>query len=287
MIAIENERIRAAISEHGAELKKVYDKKRGMQFMWTGDRRYWNRVSPILFPIVGKLKNDSYTIDEKSYSLSQHGFLRDQEFTLVNNTKTMAHFMFASEGKFKDVYPYDFEVHIIYEISGNSLDVNWEVVNLEDEDMYFSIGAHPAFRVPMCEGETINDYYIDITPSDKPVERISLKGEVIPQQEISKLQLSAELFKNDAVIFSNIDEMVLKSSKNSHEVRMDFKDFPYVGVWSKYNSEDKSVAPFVCIEPWYGIADIFENEGDFKTKTGINKIAPKDMFECAYTMEFN
>lgn len=286
MIAIENDRIRVAISEKGAEVKKVYDKKKGFQFMWNGDRRYWGKVSPILFPIVGKLKDDTYTLDGKEYKLPKHGFLRDQEFTVDRKTDTMVHLMFASEGKFKDVYPYEFEVHVIYEVTDNMLDINWQIVNLEEKDMYFSIGGHPAFKVPMVEGETIKDYYLEIQPSDKPVERIEMNGETKLEENLEKVSLNPEMFEHDAIIFSNVDGIVLKSNTNSHEIRLDFKDFPYVGIWTKYMEEDKNVAPFVCIEPWYGIGDLFYTDGDLKNKVGINKIDPKDVFDCAYSIEF-
>ncbi|GHI00968.1 aldose 1-epimerase family protein [Neobacillus kokaensis] len=289
MIVIENEWLKVEISHHGAEVRKVTHKKNGLDYMWTGDPAYWGRVSPVLFPIVGRLQEDRYHLDSNTYEMSQHGFLRDVDFKVEEKTNTDVSFRFESEGRYLHVYPYEFKAKISYSLNEDLLAVRWDIENETNEDMYFSIGAHPAFRVPLLKNETMKDYSLDIIPAaNKDVVEFEIWNSLVREKgivnDLSTISLTDSLFVNDALIYSNIDQVTLTSNKSNHGVEVRFEGFPFVGIWSKYT--DGKIAPFVCIEPWYGIADTYNTTGNLKEKLGINKLQPSETFQAEYTMKF-
>ncbi|WP_160726201.1 aldose 1-epimerase family protein [Bacillus sp. USDA818B3_A] len=291
MIVIENDWLLVEITHQGAEVRKVKHKKNGLDYMWTGDKAYWGRVSPVLFPIVGRLKEDRYQIDGRTYEMPQHGFLRDVEFEVEEQTTTGVSFSFTSGGRYLHVYPYDFKAIIRYELNEDTLAVRWEIVNENKKEMYFSIGAHPAFKVPLFENEAIEDYNLYFTPApDKNVIEYELKDSLIYEKgkanNLSSIQLKDSLFAHDALVFSHIDQVKLESKNSEHGVVVSFEGFPFVGIWSKYSDTDGEMAPFVCIEPWYGIADTFDTTGNFKEKYGINNLKPRETFRAKHSMQF-
>src|SRR4051794_20178737 len=205
MIVIENGWLRVDISTDGAEVRKVKHKKNGLEYMWTGDPVYWGRVSPVLFPIVGRLKDNRYLLNGQTYEMSQHGFLRDVKFEVAEQTAAEVSFAFESAGRFLHIYPYEFKAIIRYRLEEDSLVVQWEIVNQNKEEMYFSIGAHPGFKVPLLENERIEDYLLHLTPSaDKMVLEYELKDSFISEKgalnDFSPVQLTDSLFTNDALI---------------------------------------------------------------------------------------
>ena len=169
--------------------------------------------------------------------------------------------------------------------------VQWEIVNENKEEMYFSIGAHPAFKIPLVENETIEDYRLNFTPAaNKNVMEYELKDSLIHERgtanDISTIQLKDTLFAHDALIYSNIDQITLESNKSGHGIEVLFEKFPYVGIWSKYMDTTGTIAPFVCIEPWYGIADTYNTSGNMKEKMGVNKLEAGETFQAEYKMKF-
>lgn len=291
MITIENEWLKVEIESHGAEVRKVKHKKNGLDYMWTGDNKYWGRVSPVLFPIVGRLKDDQYQINGQAYKMSQHGFLRDVEFHVLEQTATNAVFIFESAGRFSEVYPYEFKAIIRYILKEDSLIVHWEIVNENEKEMYFAIGAHPAFKIPLLENETIEDYCLHFIPAkNKRVMEYELQNSLLHEKgsinEIGTLPLTNKLFAHDALVYSNIDKISLVSKKSSHGVEVLLEDFTFVGIWSKYIPEDGSIAPFVCIEPWYGVADTYDTSGNFSEKFGNNKLETGNTFHSEYLIRF-
>jgi galactose mutarotase-like enzyme len=291
MIFIENDWLKVGIERHGAEVRNVMHKKKALDYMWTGDEAYWGRVSPVLFPIVGRLKEDQYQLDGQTYKMSQHGFLRDVKFDVSEQTSTTVSFMFESLGSFVHVYPYEFKAVIRYRLMADSLIVQWQILNENKEEMYFSIGAHPAFKVPLVENETIEDYHLNITPTEnKNVMEYELKNSLIYEKgtanDLSTIPLTTSLFAHDALIYSNIDKVTLVSNQSSHGVEVMFQGFPFVGIWSKYIETDGTIAPFVCIEPWYGIADTYDTIGNLKEKFGVNKLEAGETFQADYIVKF-
>jgi galactose mutarotase-like enzyme len=277
MLVIENDWLKVDIVRNGAEVREVKHKKNGLDYMWTGDNAYWGRVSPVLFPIVGRLKEDRYQLDDHTYKMSQHGFLRDVVFDVEEQTATTVSFVFESAGRFSLVYPYEFKAIIRY--------------LLKEEEMYFSIGAHPAFKIPLVENETIEDYSLNFTPAvNKNVMEYDLKDSLIHEKgtanDISTIQLKHTLFAHDALIYSNIDQITLESNKSGHGIEVLFEKFPFVGIWSKNMDTTGTIAPFVCIEPWYGIADTYNTSGNMKEKIGVNKLEAGETFQAEYKMKF-
>jgi galactose mutarotase-like enzyme len=292
MVVIENDWLKVDIVRQGAEVRKVMHKKNALDHMWTGDEAYWGRVSPVLFPIVGRLKEDHYQLNGQTYKMSQHGFLRDVEFAVAEQTSTTVSFVFESLGSFVHVYPYEFKAIIRYSLIEDSLIVQWQILNENKEEMYFSIGAHPAFKVPLVENETSEDYHLNFTPAaNKIVMEYELKNSLIEEKgtanNLSTIQLSDALFANDALIYSNIDKVTLVSSQSGHGVEVTLQGFPFVGIWSKYMETDGTIAPFVCIEPWYGIADTYDTTGNLKEKFGVNKLEAGETFQAEYIMKFH
>ncbi|CAH0345256.1 aldose 1-epimerase family protein [Bacillus sp. CECT 9360] len=291
LIVIENDWLQVEIVSNGAEVRKVKHKKNGLDYMWTGDKNYWGRVSPVLFPIVGRLMDDKYQHNGETYEMSQHGFLRDAEFDLDKQTTTNVSFVVESAGRYTNVYPYEFKAFIHYMLKEDSLIVHWEIVNESKEKMYFSIGAHPAFKMPVLDNETIKDYSLHFTPAaNKNVMEYELKDSLIhvkgTTNDISTIQLTDSLFANDALVYSNIDSITLTSNKSGHGVEVMLEKFPFVGIWSKYMDSAGTTAPFVCIEPWYGIADTYDSSGKMDEKLGVNALEIGETFQAEYKMKF-
>lgn len=291
VIGIENDWLKVEFLSNGAEIRKVTHKKTGLDYMWSGDDKYWGRVAPVLFPIVGRLKGDQYEFNGQTYSMSQHGFLRDVTFELHAKSETNISFDFESAGQYTSIFPFEFKAFIHYELKEDTLIVQWEILNENKEEMYFSIGAHPAFKVPLLENEAIEDYSLHFTPStNKNVIEYELKDSLIHEKgtanDISMIKISDSLFKDDALVYSNIDRIKLISTKSGHGVEVMFEAFPFVGIWSKYMEDFGTMAPFVCIEPWYGIADTYQSSGKLEEKLGINKLGIGENFKTDYKIKF-
>ncbi|MCT7628023.1 aldose 1-epimerase family protein [Aliarcobacter butzleri] len=277
---IKNSFIKVQIKSFGAELNSLKKCDENFEYIWQANSKYWARHSPVLFPIVGRLKEDSYFYKNKKYSLSQHGFARDKEFEIVQNEADFIEFRLKSDEKSLEFYPFFFELNIGYKLDKNSLIVSYKVKNKSDEKMYFSIGAHPAFNTQVCDFlefeniKTTKRYFLDE------------KGLIYKNQDLnlenSKLCLDKDLFKDDALVFndSTIKQITLKNIENKSRVKVKFDNFPYLGIWSKPND-----APFVCIEPWFGVADDENSNQKIEDKKGILSLEKEEEFFCFYTIE--
>ncbi|MDK2040278.1 aldose 1-epimerase family protein [Aliarcobacter butzleri] len=277
---IKNSFIKAQIKSFGAELNSLKKCDENFEYIWQANSKYWARHSPVLFPIVGRLKEDSYFYKNKKYSLSQHGFARDKEFEIVQNEADFIEFRLKSDEKSLEFYPFFFELNICYKLDKNSLIVSYKVKNKSDEKMYFSIGAHPAFNTQVGDFlefeniKTTKRYFLDE------------KGLIYKNQDLnlenSKLYLDKDLFKEDALVFndSNIKQITLKNIENKSRVKVKFDNFPYLGIWSKPND-----APFVCIEPWFGVADEQNSNQKIEDKKGILSLEKEEEFFCFYIIE--
>ncbi|MFW2578658.1 aldose 1-epimerase family protein [Aliarcobacter butzleri] len=277
---IKNSFITAQIKSFGAELNSLKKCDENFEYIWQANSKYWARHSPVLFPIVGRLKEDSYFYKNKKYSLSQHGFARDKEFEIVQNEADFIEFRLKSDEKSLEFYPFFFELDIGYKLDKNSLIVSYKVKNKSDEKMYFSIGAHPAFNTQVGDFlefeniKTTKRYFLDEKGLIYKNEDLNLEN--------SKLYLDKDLFKDDALVFndSNIKQITLKNIENKSRVKVKFDNFPYLGIWSKPND-----APFVCIEPWFGVADEKNANQKIEDKKGILSLEKEEEFFCFYTIE--
>ena len=283
MNRLENDFLIIETSKSGAELTRIFSKKQNKEILWNGDSKYWGRHSPILFPIVGRLKDNETIIDDKLYNMSQHGFARDMDFDLVNTTDNSITYKLTSNENTKKYYPYSFELIITYKLINNKVNIDWKVNNTNSCDMYFSIGAHPAFNI----NSNLEDYYLEFNTRDN-IENITLNGPYNDKytkiENLDILNLSNDILKNDTLIYTNIDGIKMKSKKEDYLVNVEFKDFPLVGIWSPYHKETNSMAPFICIEPWYGLCDNINSDKIFKNKKFINKLKSKETFNASYSI---
>ena len=276
---ISNSTLTATINHSGAELFSLKNNQ-NKEYIWEGNPKFWAKHSPVLFPIVGTLKNNSYTIDGKEYQLSRHGFARDMEFQLIDRTENSAIFSLNSTPETLKKYPFDFELQLIYTLKEASLNIEYKVINKDNSKMPFSIGAHPAIALPdnfenyafQFEKEEILKYYLlenDLISNQTKI--LETKNNLVP--------LHYQLFENDALIFKTLKSNSLTILENSIPyVKVDFEDFPSLGIWTK------DQAPFVCIEPWLGYSDTSENSGDLFKKEGILVLDPKQIFHSKFSI---
>ena len=284
---IKNEHIKAKIKSFGAELNSLQKIDEDLEYMWQGDSKYWNRHSPILFPIVGRLKNDSYTYQNQKYNMTQHGFARDKEFEVIKNEVDFIEFRLKSDEKTLEIYPFSFELYLSYKLEKNSLIVSYKVINKSDDKMLFSIGAHPAFNWTLKEDEKKENYFLEFE-NIKETKRYFLndKGLVYDSVDLkiidNKIALNEELFKNDALVFEdlNIKTLTLKNSINENYIKLNFENFPYLGIWSKPTG-----APFICIEPWFGVADDENSNQNLEDKEGLISLEKNEIFSCFYSIQ--
>ncbi|GFP73989.1 aldose 1-epimerase family protein [Clostridium fungisolvens] len=287
---IENQFLKISSSTHGGELHSILSKIDGTEFLWNGDETFWKYHAPILFPIVGKVNNNEYSVDGVKYTLPQHGLARVKDFELIEKSENSFTYELKYSEETLKVFPFKFSLKIIYSLFENTLNIKYVVTNADSKDMLFSIGAHPAFMCPLYDNETMNDYYFEFSENETcslmPLNSNGFfKREQIPFLENEKIiPLSKELFKNDALVLKNLNSEVisLKSKNHSKSLDFNFSEFPYLGLWSK-----PSGAPFVCIEPWLGHSDFEDFTGDFSQKEGILKLAEKETFSCNYSVKFN
>jgi galactose mutarotase-like enzyme len=238
--------------------------------MWSGNPLFWGKTSPILFPIVGALRDDSYSFKGKKYSLPRHGFARDMEFNLQQISTSEILFTLHHSDETLAKYPFEFNLGIRYQLTGNSLTCGYEVYNPGEEPLLFSIGGHPAFAVPLYENEDYQDYFLEFN-RDTRLQNHKIVNNLISEETNSivlkdqQLALEHDLFKDDALVFKNLDSdrISILNTRNAHGLHFNFKDFPYFGIWAAGNAD------FVCLEPWCGIADGIEHHGQLEEKEGI------------------
>ncbi|EAE2331227.1 aldose 1-epimerase family protein [Listeria monocytogenes] len=285
MIKLENEVLLVEMKTAGAELTRIFHKDTGLEYLWNADSKFWGRHSPVLFPTVGRLVEDTYLVDGKPYHLGQHGFARDRDFQVIEQTEKSVRFELDADEDSLAVYPYKFKLSIIYTIEKNTVAVSYEVENTDNKRIYFSIGAHPAFNLPLTDGTTFEDYYLNFG-TEENLETLCLEGpyrsgeiKKVVDKPAQYLPLSYDLFKNDALIFEALKqkEMTIKSDKTPHFVKVSFPEFPFVGVWTA-----KPGTPFLCIEPWYGIADGAGESVELRDKAGIEHLEPEAVFASEY-----
>jgi galactose mutarotase-like enzyme len=283
---LENKKIKIAVDTDGAQLQELILKKDDKNYLWHGNSKYWGRRAPVLFPIVGRLKDDKYSYKGQEYEMTQHGFARDKEFELFEQSKTHLTYSLEQSRDTLEKYPFKFRLQIKYTIQGNSLDISYRIINQDQKDIYFSIGAHPAFYWPLAENEKKEDYYLEFEKKEKAAKYLLEAGLLNHQKEIilnnqKIIELSPDIFKDDALVFKDLksEKVTLKSKKSEREVKMEFKNFPYLGIWSQ-----SAEAPFICLEPWQGIADSVDSSGKIIEKEGIKNLKAGNHFESSYTI---
>ncbi len=287
---IESKNFSVQINEVGAELCSFKSKKSGLEFVWQGDTEIWASTAPVLFPIIGALKNGVYSHKGMAYSIPKHGFIRYNENLVVQHvSENEMTFSYASNEELKKEYPFDFKFEISFSLMDNVLVVSHQVTNIGKSQMLFSLGGHPAFNCPMLPHEKYSDYYLEFDQKQTlstPV--LSTNGlltdvafEVV--SDTNRINLSEDLFANDALIFKDIQskKVSLKSKNHDHRVTVTYPDFKNLGVWAKHK------APFVCMEPWLGVTDPEQTTGVFKDKEGIISLSEGEKYQAKFSIEIN
>ncbi len=287
MFTIENEYLKAVIKTKGAELDSIYNKQTQLEYMWSADPAFWSKKSPVLFPIVGTLKNDTYYYQNKEYSLSRHGFAREMDFTVTEQAASSITYTLENNETTLLKFPFSFRFDIVYSLDGGKLNVLYRVKNTGTTDMYFSVGGHPAFRLPLTAGTAYADYYLKFNETENAGRWPISKDGLIETNPVSlldntrRLELIKELFYTDAIVFKQLKsgKVSLLSQKTTNGLEFDFTGFPFLGIWAAKNAD------FVCIEPWCGIADSVTTNQQFQDKEGINKLGAMQVFERAWSVK--
>ncbi len=291
-IELYNKELSVKISVKGAEIISLFNKKDKIEYIWQGNYDSWASHSPVLFPFVGKIKGGYYKVDGKKYKMKLHGFASHSMFKVVEHTPSKAVLQLESNSSTLKIYPFKFRLIISYILEGEKLKVVNTVENIDTREIYFSIGAHPGFNVPIASNGQFEDYIIEFD-TNEVVDRIILtKTKGLPTDSLqhnylksgSILPLDHKLFKNRVIILKGVKSeslMIRKKDSKSGIKIIGIDKFPYLGIWTYVKKEE----PFICIEPWYGISDYVNSNGEIKEKTGIQSLAPNERFMMRYSIE--
>lgn len=289
METIKNGKLTVTVSEHGAELQSIRDAA-GKEYLWQGDPKYWGRRSPVLFPIVCALWKNTYRLRGEEYHLPRHGFARDTDFKVLKQGQDRIVYGLHDSDLTRENYPFHFNLGIGYRLEDNRLHVVWHVENTDERTLYFQIGGHPAFLVPdLKPGEPMHGRLrFDV---DDPirlygnVDDCIVKGKhSVVETKDKVLTFNEETFRDDALVFDHcqLHQVDMLDQNDKPVVSVRFKS-PALGIWSPYGKN----APFVCIEPWYGLHDYVDYDGDFRDKYLMNQLLPGSSFMSEYIIEIN
>ncbi len=281
-VTVSSEKITAVIDSFGAELHSLKDRS-GTEYLWQADPKVWKRHAPVLFPFICNTASKKYTFEGSTYSLSNHGFARDSEFSLVSSAKNEAEFVLKSTDETKKIYPFDFELYIKYTVSDSRVNVSYTVKNTGGKDMYFFIGGHPAFIVPSFE-----DWVVRYEKPEEIVRTVDGKDTVIADNT-DTVPLSHELFADDVFMKDapSSSWVALVNKKTGKTVRLSFDNKGCIAVWSSY-FEDKALteqAKFVCLEPWSSVPVYCDNEEELSKMRHAITLSPEKAYEFSYSIE--
>lgn len=280
---IKNEKLTLTVSESGAEIQSLCDAG-GFEYIYDGSG-VWNKRAPILFPIVGRLKNETYTYRGKEYTLPGHGFASRMDFETVKDDGSELLFRLADSEQTRRNYPFSFELLAGFRLDGGTVSVTYTVNNTGDGEMYFSVGAHEGYRCPMAPGEQFTDYRL-IFEKRETQQAAATVGPLLGLsrypflEDTDTVRLRYSYFVPDAVVLlgQQSHKLTLKSDISGRGVEVCFPDFPMLGIWTKPG------APFLCIEPWCGVCDPVDSDGDITKKFGINRLEPGGSFVRTHTI---
>ncbi len=279
MIVLHNEYLTAKIHELGAELKSLFCD--GRETIWEGRPEVWGASAPIMFPICGGLKNDCYTFEGKTYTLPKHGYAKTKTFSVESVSETSVVLLHVSDEETKAMFPFDYEFRVVYTLEGRSLHVAYLVRNLGDGTMYFNVGSHEGYYTP----EGIEDYDV-IFPERETLDAYVLYGNLVSNQRLPiikdtcTLPLYDKYFTVDALVFKDLvsRSATLRNRKTGRTVRIDFPDAKYFVIWHKPN------APYICLEPWDGVQDTVDADGNLAHKEGITALDAHKEFRYVHTI---
>ena len=281
---IENETLKVEINHLGAELNNLIDRRGGTEHMWSGDEKFWPRKAPILFPCVGESKDRTINIEGEAYPMNRHGFVRNQEFTVVKASEQSVVFELTENSETLKSYPFKFQFQVKYELDGARLRQTFHIRNTGNELIGFQIGGHPAFAVPFGRNGVYADYDVVFDTS------LSISRHLLDEnglysgetREVLKnsntIPLSYELFNEDALVFKEIPSksVWIRNRSGGKRLKVDYEGFPHLGIWSVPGAD------YVCIEPWVGCADNADQPADFFKKDSLIELSPTEAFEAGF-----
>jgi len=276
---IENSDLTLQVTTKGAELKRLFSKLWNRELLWQDQDKLWNRTSPVLFPIVGKLHQDSYVLNGKKYEMMQHGFARDLEFECTAYEGERLEFLLRDSELTATFFPFKFSLYLEYKISDRKLTTKYTVINNDVEEMPFSIGAHPGFSI-----QHFKQSYVQFSHFEKEYYKLNASYVDFTRAHplsSSKLELTPDMFKDDAWIFKDLQSKYvdLIDIKRLEMLRMHLDKTPYFGLWSKDPQK------FLCLEPWWGVADVHQRSADFKDKIGTMILKPQERKSFQFSLE--
>ncbi len=288
MIVLLNDKLKIAIDKQGAELKSILYLKDKTELLWQGDKNVWARHAPVLFPIVGKLKQNGFMYDNQFYHLLQHGFARDCLFEIFHQSDTSVTFLLKANDATLINYPFLFELELSYTLNDEKIEIRYCVKNTDTKILPFSIGGHPGFNIPFYNNEKIEDYFLEFEQQNYKVTELEngLRKPTTKELKLlnSRLSLSLTLFENDALVFENsqINKVELRSKNHALSIGLVCKNWTHFGIWSK-----PSDLKFVCLEPWMGVADSVNAGTNLFEKEGALILNPNEQKEMSYYIAIN
>ncbi|MCI9049752.1 MAG: aldose 1-epimerase family protein [Coprobacillus sp.] len=291
MVLLKNDFLEIELNPKGAEIIKIIGQKDGLNYMWKRDPELWASSAPILFPIVGALQNNECRIENKVYSMTQHGFSRHNVYETHCINEHCVEFELTSNDEIFKQYPYLFDLKVIYTLNNNQLECLCKVKNIDQKKIYFQIGGHPAFACPLMENESSNDYYIEFEKNESLEQKIidvehrgmSHDTTLLFDNE-KRFFVRQALFNNDAIVVKNMKSnyVTLKSLNHDKSLRFYMENFNHLGLWTS-----KHVGGLLAIEPWVGHSDYVDFKGEFKDKEGIVSLDINEEFICKFIIEIN
>ena len=270
---LENDKIRLTISTDGAQIYNFVYKEDGSERIWNGDPTYWKQRNPILFPQVGNTYNKIQVFKGKECHMGNHGFARYSTFTLSSQDNDSLTLRLTDDENTYDQYPYHFTMEVKYTLHGAKVEIAYRITNDDDEVMPFGFGLHPAFRCPIYDGESFDDYQLVFS---------SYEGEGYPELDLikdHKIDLNYDIFDRfPTIVYHDLTSNTISLSNGKHGMHVSAVGYPFWGIWTPK-------APFVCIEPWFSHGDEAENDIPFDQREGIINLSPADTFYCAYSIE--
>lgn len=289
-VTLQNGRLRAEIDTLGAQLTSVQD-VHGTEYIWQADPAVWGRHAPNLFPFIGRLKDGQYTLGGETYAISAHGFARDSEFTVAEQSDTSVSFRLTDSEATRKVYPFPFVLTITYTLEDNRLLKACTVENPSDRELLYEFGGHDGYRTPLEAGETMADYSICLSGVETlepygmdPTGLLTPKEASFPLEE-GRIALTPSVYHLDTVIVDNLPQRraSLVDKAGRERVRVDFPDFPYLGLWTPDKPFDTG---FVCIEPWSSLPDAHFVGRGLEDKEGVRRLSPGGQETLRYTVTF-
>lgn len=284
-----NDLLKVSISDKGAEIQSIFSKKTNTEYLWQGSKVFWKDRATVIFPICGRLYQGKYTYKGKEYNMIIHGFAKKSTFTVEEHNHSKVVFSLKANDFTREQYPFEFTLKLIYTLEGDTIKQTYFVENNDTKELIFTCGGHPGFNVPWKDGEEYEDYYLEFA-NDKPQYNIFFnedglfngRKELQPMQDGKIIPLSHDLFDNDALFLQDgAKEVALKSKKNDTQIIVNYADMTRVGFWK----DEKTTAPFLCIEPWAGIPASAGVVDDLETKAEMTHLECGKTYSASFTIQ--